>query len=61
MKYGDQTNEQLLKEMGSIQEELRQRSRIPFGAGWLIDPGVYGCCGRMPCQRTACPIPQPYC
>jgi hypothetical protein len=40
-----------------IEEEFIRRKRaVRFGAGYLVDPASYGCCGRMPCERTACPV-----
>ena len=38
-----------------IEAELARRMSTPFGAGRLVDPAAYGCCGQMPCQRTFCP------
>ena len=41
-----------------IERELMRRMSVPFGAGRLIAPAVYGCCGKMPCERTACSLPK---
>jgi hypothetical protein len=42
---------------GEIEEEFIRRKRgVRFGSGRLVDPATYGCCGRMPCERTACPL-----
>lgn len=42
------TVEELQADRAKIEAELLRRMSI--------DPAIYGCCGRMPCQWTACPV-----
>ncbi len=58
--YSAFTIEGLQAERAKIEAELVRRMSVPFGVGRLVDPAAYGCCGRMPCQRTACPAPRHY-
>jgi len=54
--YSKWTLDELEAERSRIEAEMKRRHRHPFGAGWLVDPKLYGCCGLMPCVRTACPV-----
>lgn len=54
------TNDELQALRSQIEAELVRRMSTPFGAGRLVDPRLTGCCGRTPCQRTACPMPQQF-
>lgn len=48
LEYAEYTIDQLRTERAKIDAELARRAEWNYSV-------MYGCCNRIPCERTACP------